>query len=206
MTHKITRISQQLKDQRRYSIYVDGKYAFSLGEDALLTSKVSSGQELTQKQLDEYKKLSGEDKLYSRTLKYIALRPRTKWEIESYLARKKATPPQTELIINKLSNIDLIDDKKLAFAYVNDRNLLRPTSRRKLIAELRKKHIDSEIIEAAVNSESHDEKAALEHIVARKRQQTKYQDDLKLMRYLAGQGFNYGDIKEALNSQNDMVE
>ena len=196
---KITAIKQQIKLAGRYSVFVEGEYSFSLSETALIKSKLASGQELSNQQVSDYKKLSEDDKLYNQTLRYIALRPRTKWEITEYLKRKNASPPLLDSILNKLSIIDLLDDKKYAQAYVNDRRLLRPTSRRKLINELRKKHVPTEVIEEAVGIEQEDEQAALLHIIDKKRQQTKYQDDLKLMQYLARQGFNYGDIKDALN-------
>jgi len=200
---KITKIVQQVKRADRYSIFVEGKYSFSLSESALLESKIHSGQELTKEQVGEFKKLSADDKLYNQTLRYVAMRPRTAWEIQTHLNRKNAPPALTEQIVNKLTNIGLIDDDKFARAFVADRRLLRPTSRRKLIAELKKKHVPSEIIERAVGSEREDERSALEEVVAKKRRQTKYQDDLKLMQYLVRQGFNYEDIKMALRSDQE---
>jgi regulatory protein len=200
---KITAIKEQVKRAGRYSIFVEGKYAFSLSETALLESKLAKGTELTKEQLREFKKLSADDKLYNRTLRYIALRLRSEWEIKFYLERKDASPALIDQILNKLSNIGLIDDRKLTAAYVNDRRLLRPTSRRKMIMELRKKHIDSEIIEQALGSEPEAEQTALQVLIERKRQQLKYQDDLKLMQYLARQGFGYGDIKEVLQRDKD---
>lgn len=196
---KITSIKQQVRRGDRYSIFVEGKYAFSLSETALLDSKLASGQELSKEQLGEYKKLSNDDKLYNQALRYVAMRPRSRWEIEFYLEKRKgASPALSEIILNKLSIIGLVDDVKLAKAFVNDRRLLRPASRRKLILELRKKRVADNIIEEAVGRESSDEQAALMEIIERKRRQTKYQDDLKLMQYLARQGFNYDDIKTAL--------
>jgi len=196
---KITSIKQQVKRTDRYSIFVEGKYAFSLSDSALLDAKLAGGQEISKEQLSEYKQLSTDDKLYNLTLRYVAMRPRTKWEVETYLQRKNASPPLVELILNKLSNIDLLNDANFARAFVNDRNLLRPTSRRKIIAELRKKHVSGEVIEAVIGQEGVDEQAALLSIIERKRRQMRYQDDLKLMQYLARQGFNYDDIKSALH-------
>lgn len=196
---KITAIKQQVKRKERFSVFVDGKYALSLGELALLESKLTPGEELSAGKLRELKKLSDDDKVYNRTLNYVALRPRSQWEIEFYLQRKKVSPALIETILNKLSIVGLIDDEKFAKAFVNDRRLLRPASRRKLINELRKKHISPEIIEQAVGSESEDEQTALQAVIKSKRRQAKYQDDQKLMQYLARQGFNYSDIKSALD-------
>jgi regulatory protein len=198
---KITSIKQQTKRADRYSIFVEGKYEFSLSEVALLDSKLASGQELTKQQVSDYKKLSADDKLYNQTLRYVAMRPRSRWEIEFYLEYKKhASPPLAEDILNKLTNIGLIDDDKLARSMVNDRRLLRPTSRRKMMAELRKKRISDDIIEQAIGTERENEQAALRSVIESKRRQTKYLDDMKLMQYLARQGFNYDDIKNALNN------
>lgn len=197
---KITAIKQQAKRQDRYSIFVEDKYAFSLSESALLESKLASGDELSAGKLKEFKKLSEDDKIYNRTLRYVALRPRSKGEVELYLQRKKVSPDVVEVILNKLSGIDLINDEKFAAAFVGDRRLLKPTSSRKLIAELRKKRVPEEIIEQAVGKEPEDELAALQAVIDRKRRQTKYQDDEKLMQYLARQGFSYGDIKLALET------
>jgi len=200
---KITAIKQQVKRGDRYSIFVDGKYAFSLSEAALLEHKMVSGLELSHQQLREFKRLSADDKLYNLTLRYVALRLRSRWEVEFYLERKGASPALIDTILNKLSNIGMIDDAKLAKAYVNDRQLLRPTSRRKMIADLRKKRLAEDIIEQAIVSDGEMEQAALQAIIANKRQQAKYQDDIKLMQYLARQGFNYGDIKAALQTTAD---
>jgi regulatory protein len=195
---KITAIKQQVKRPDRYSFFVEGKYAFSLSENALLESGLTSGKELSKEELATYKQLSQDDKLYNRALRYIALRPRSTWEMETYLDRKGASPALIEQILNKLTKLDLLNDRKIAQAFVNDRRLLRPTSRRKLMAELRKKRIPDEIIQSALGSEESDEQSALKSVIVTKRRQTKYQDDLKLMQYLARQGFMYDDIKHAM--------
>ena len=200
---KITKITQQVKRADRYSVFVDEKYSFSLSEPALLESRLHSGQELTREQVGEFKKLSADDKIYNQTLRYVAMRPRTRWEIESYLTRKGGSPALTEQIVNKLINIDLINDEKFVRAFIADRKLLRPTSRRKLIMELRKKHLDNDVIEAAMAEDTPDEQATLREVILRKRRQTRYQDDTKLMQYLARQGFGYSDIKSALNKDAD---
>ena len=188
----------------RYSVYVDDAYSFSLSEGALMDSKLHSGMELTREAIEDYKKLSLDDKLYNRALRYVAMRQRTAWEVQFYLERKGADSPLLQTILNKLSMIGLIDDEKFARAYINDRQLLRPTSRRKIIMELKKKRVPEDIVqrvlaERAEESDTNPEQTALLDVIVRKRRQAKYQDDDKLMQYLARQGFNYSDIKAALS-------
>jgi regulatory protein len=195
---KITSITRQQKRTDRYSIFVDGAYAFSLSEAALLTSGITKGQTLTQKELGELQGVSAHDKLYQKTTRYAVLRPHTTWEVSEYLKRQQASPTLIAEILNKLSNMDLVNDTHYAQAYVHDRQLLRPTSRRKISFELRKKHVAEAIIEAVLVNSEQDDQAALRSLIERKRQQSRYKDDLKLMQYLARQGFHYQDIKEAL--------
>ena len=198
---KITKITQQVKRADRYSIFVDGKYAFSLGESALLESKLASGQELTKEQVGEYKKLSADDKLYNQALRYAAMRPRSTWEMDQYLKRKNAAPPLSQTILNKLSNIGLLSDEAFAHAWVANRRLLKPVSRRRLTQELRSKRVPDEVITQTLEDDETDELSTLRELVARKRKQAKYQDNLKLMQYLARQGFNYDDIKLVLGEE-----
>jgi regulatory protein len=198
---KITKISQQVKRASRYSVFVDEKYAFSLSETALLNSKIASGQTLTQPQLDDFKRLSADDKVYGLALRYVAMRPHSTWEVKFYLERKQSPAPLIEQITNKLTDLGLLDDVKYAEMFVANRRLLRPTSRRKLALELRKKRLPDEAIEQALGHESDDEASALQSVITQKRRQTKYQDDLKLMQYLARQGFSYADIKRALSGE-----
>lgn len=200
---KVTAIKTQVKQAGRYSIFVDGKYCFSLSDTALLESKLVTGQELTEKDVKDHKQLSDDDKLYNKTIGFIALRPRSLWEIQFYLERKKTPTPLIESILNKLSIIGLIDDRKYAQAFVNDRRLLRPTSRRKMMMELKKRRVSEDIISQVLGSDPDNEKSALQEVITRKRRQTKYQNDTKLMQYLAGQGFGYGDIKTALQKTDE---
>lgn len=196
---KITKITQQQKNRDRYSIYVDEKYSFSLSETALLESGLHSGQELTKEQIGEYKQLSRDDKLYNRALNYVALRPRSVWEVEFYLKRKDSPAPLIEQIANKLKNLGLLDDRKFAEAFVHDRRLLRSQSTRRLQLELRKKHVPSQVIDEVLAADETDEKAMLRELVTKKLQQSKYRnDELRLMQYLARQGFGYGDLKDVL--------
>jgi regulatory protein len=194
---KITAIKVQVRPGARYSIFIDGKYPFSFSEAGLLEYKLHSGQQLDDTTLRQLQQASNEDKLYGDVLRYIALRPRSEWEIRFYMQRKQASPALTEKMLNKLSESKLIDDERFTAAWVENRQLLRPVSKRKLQQELRAKRISDEIIGNVLTSEDVDEHKSLRDIVAKKR--ARYPDKLKLMQYLSRQGFRYEDIKSVLN-------
>ena len=198
---KITSITQQEKLKGRYSIFVDGAYGFSLSEAALLESKLARGQELSAAELKNWKQLSAEDKVSGQALRYAAMRLRSQWEMEMYLSRKKVSPALEKKILNKLINLSLLNDLTFARAWVANRRLLRPTSKRKLQQELRAKRVGDEVIDQVLAEDETTELEVLRELVAKKRRLPKYRDDkLKLMQYLARQGFDYGDIKNVLEA------
>ena len=69
--------------------------------------------------------------------------------------------------------------------------------------ELRKKGIASDIVDQVLtDSENFDENAALKNLIAKKR--NRYDNEQKLIAYLARQGFSYDKIKSALSDYDIM--
>ncbi|HEX5456169.1 MAG TPA: RecX family transcriptional regulator, partial [Candidatus Saccharimonadales bacterium] len=163
---KITDIKQQVKRKDRYSIFIDGKYSFALSESGLLESGLKIGRELSDAELAELKEVSSEDKAIYRVLDLIARRARSEGEIRDYLRRKKYGDEAVKKILNTLSNKGYINDEAFARSWVENRRLLKPTSRRKLVLELRQKRISDEIISAVMDSEPADEREVLKELIA----------------------------------------
>lgn len=193
---KITAIKQQVKRPDRYSIYVDDKFAFGLSEAALLESRLASGQEIDEYRLKELTSTASTDKAYGNALRYVVMRPRSMWEMQTYLRRKKLDEPVLEEIIRKLENLNLLSDRAFAESWVANRRLLKATSKRRLRLELQQKRVPEKIIDDVLLEDETDERSVLQELIAKKR--TKYPDNVKLMQYLARQGFGYDDIKAAL--------
>ncbi len=196
----ITAIQQQVRSQSRYSIFVDGRYAFSLSADALLEQGLHPGQQLDDAELKHLKKLSADDKAYGLALAYVARRMCSRHELADYFRRKQYEDALGQQILERLERLGLVDDQAFAEAWVRNRRLLKPVSRRRLVQELRQKRVANDIIEHVLATDEADEPTVLQELIARKRKQTRYQDDLKLMQYLARQGFGYDDIKSALHA------
>lgn len=200
---KITAIKQQLKRPGRYSVFVDEKYAFSLSESALLDAGVRIGQELNADELHGLRHASQFDKAYNKTLSYIARRMRSEWELRDYFRRKDIDEDASEQIMERLRNLGYVDDLAFARAWVENRRLLKPVSRRRLVLELRQKHVESGVIQQVLESDEVSDIDSLRQLVMRKRRQSRYQDDTKLMQYLVRQGYSYDDVKTVLRSSDD---
>lgn len=200
---KITAIKQQVKRADRYSIYGDGKYLFSFSEGELLASGLRIGQELNESNLAELKDKAVIDKAYDRAINLVSRRPRSEWELREYLKRKEYEIGVQDEVINRLSERGYVNDADFARRWVENRRLLKSTSKRRLSQELRQKRIADDIIKEVLENDETDELEVLKDLVERKRKQTKYQDDLKLMQYLARQGFSYDLIKESLTKSSE---
>lgn len=195
---QITKIEAQVKTKGRYSIFVDEQFAFGLSELGLLNSGLRVGQELSRTELDEFKAAADADKLYERALDLILRRPRSEWEIRDYLKRKKADEATIADIVGRLGTKGFIDDESFARRWVESRRLLKPISRRKLELELRQKRVSGQVINRVLAADEADEYEILMQDIAKRRRQSRYQDETKLMQYLARQGYAYEDIKRAL--------
>jgi regulatory protein len=193
---KITSIKQQVKRTDRYSVFVDDKYAFSLSESGLIKSGLASGQELDAAELRQLKKAAGLDKAYGNALRYVAMRQRSEWEVETYLARKEVDKAAAQEIIRRLRDLSLLSDLDFARAWVGSRRQLKSTSKRRLRLELMQKHVPHDVIDQVLAEDETDERDALRQLIEKKR--SRYPDQQKLMQYLARQGFSYDDIKSVL--------
>lgn len=200
---KITAIKQQVKDHDRYSIYVDEKYSFGLSGAGLIDSKLRVGAEISQDELVALKDTAKADKGYNRIIGLIARRPRSEWEVRDYLKRKEYESEFIDQIVERAIGRSYLNDEAFARSWVENRRLLKATSQRKLNQELKQKRVSQEVIDKVLSedSENVNELAVLTALIERKR--SRYPDRLKLMRYLASQGYGYDLIKEALNGDID---
>lgn len=198
---KITKIAQQEKLKSRYSIFVDEKYAFSLSESAVLEQQIHVGLEITKEQLHAFKEASQLDKAYNLTLAYVARRPRSEWELRDYFKRKSYEPEVGDQILERLQNFGYVNDESFARSWVENRRILKPVSKRRLTQELKQKRVSDEVVRKILDEDEISDRDTLRQLVERKRKQTKYQDNTKLMQYLARQGYGYDDIKSVLNAE-----
>jgi regulatory protein len=213
---KITDISLQANNKDRVNISVDGKYRFSLDVFQVSDLGIRVGNEYTEKELQDLETESQFGKLYGRALEYCLMRPHSAKEVRDYLYRKTRTTKLknkrtgelydkpgvsqevTTRVFDRLVEKGYIDDEKFTRYWVENRNLTKGMSRRKLTAELRAKGVETGIIERHLAESLRDEENELAKVIAKKR--SRYPDEQKFIQYLMRQGFLYDDIKSALRA------
>lgn len=201
------------------NISVNGKYRLSLDVFQLVDLGIKIGKEFTEEELVALEEESQFGKLYMRALEYCLMRPHSQRELKDYLyrktrdtrtkegtVRKGVSAALTERVFNRLQEKGYIDDEKFAAYWIENRNLRKGSSKRKLSAELGAKGVDRSLIERLLGETDREDASEIQKIIEKKR--SRYTADKegqqKFMSYLARQGFSYDDIKAAL--ENDDAE
>jgi regulatory protein len=209
----ITALKQQIKNPERVSVFVDGKYVFSLTLNQVVAEKIKVGLELTEESITEFKKKSTNEKLRLKTMNWVLMRPRSERELRDYLRRqlyqhKPTSPGVSRVVVDKEDSLvahDAIASEFTTRGWVDDEVFARwwieRSSRSKrsnsyLKSELMQKGVDREIIADLLGDRADDD--LLAELVQKLRQKSKYQDNQRLMRYLVTKGFSYSSVADAL--------
>ncbi len=191
---KIVKIGQN--DQ--FAVFIDDRLEMTLKAEVILDVGLVPNQEITPQELEEIKNINNKHKFMNLALRYVSKRLKTEHETKNYLKKKGADEVLINKIMNRLKELDLINDDHYVKSYIHDHTSLSLYSKRKIMYELKKKQIAMDIIEHSFNNDQISDLDNLKKIIKQKRQVSRYQDNLKLMQYLVRVGFNYQDVKEAL--------
>jgi regulatory protein len=215
---KITSLSAQQKNLNRVNVMVDGKYRFSLEISQVGDLGIKVGKEFDEAEIIAMETEGQFGKVYALALEYCLMRPHSSREMRDYLYRKtRATKYRsrrtgevkdrpgvsteiTARVFERLLDRGYIDDEKFTKYWIENRNLTKGASKRKLQSELAAKGIERSVIEKYLSQSERSDADELQKIIAKKR--AKYPDEQKLMNYLARQGFAFDDIKSAISESN----
>lgn len=211
---KITAITAQTKNKNRVNVMVDGVYRFSLDIFQLSDLGIRTGKEYSEEELAALQTESQFGKVYARALEYCLMRPHSAKEVRDYLYRKTrdsrtktggvkkgVSPEIATRVYERLLEKGYIDDEKFARYWIENRNMTKGSSQRKITMELRAKGIETSIIEKLFSESARNDADELRKVMAKK--QSRYPDEQKLIHYLLRQGFSYDDIKNELAAKLD---
>ena len=207
---KITSISLQVRDKNRVNVSVNGKYRFSLDYTQIADLGVKVGNEYTEEQLTDLENESQFGKLYMRALEYSLMRPHSQYELSQYLYRKTrdtltktgsikkgVSKELTARVFDRIIEKGYVNDEAFARCWIENRQLRKGISKRKLQAELASKGVNRSIVESLLSETERTDEDEILKIIEKKA--SRYDDEQKLIAYLARQGFSYDDIKQAID-------
>lgn len=208
---KITSVEPQIKNPRRFNVFLDGVFVFGADEDLVVEYRLISGKIIEASLLEKLLFESEVGKLMERMYRLFNIRQRSEREVRNYfknLSFKRKIKDQEqisevaiELLINKLKQKRLINDEEFAKSWVQSRSKKKGKIAIKL--ELIQKGIDKEIIEEAL------EKVVDEENVAQKALEKKMrvwknlpplEFKKKAYEFLMRKGFEYSQVKDVIEN------
>lgn len=201
---KITEIKRQKRNRNRVSIFIDGKYCFSLDYSTLARSNLNIGDEVTD---EEKEKLIAKDE-FSRTRDYaytlLSYRDRSEYELKRRLFEKGFHSEAIREVLTFLKDRGFVDDRSFVNKWVDNIIMSRPMGRMKVVYELRRKRVNEDIIEEVCDEKlGFDTETILARKAAEKRMNvlTSYPQDIirkRLHTFLRNRGFDFEIIRELM--------
>ncbi len=145
MNGRITAITPQKRNKKRYNVYIDEDYAFSVSERLAVSLPVGGYLET-----DELERLKAEDQrehALARAMHYLKFRPRSREEIRDFLEKKGFSGAIIADTLKKLEDFKYIDDAQFARAWIESRCRHRPRGEFALRHELFHKGVKETIID-----------------------------------------------------------
>jgi regulatory protein len=191
----ITGITPQKKNKERVNVYLDGEFAFGL---SLMTAvSLSIGQVLTPEKVNSLKAADEVERAKASAYRYLSYRPRSIAELKRQLGNKGFNEDTIDQVVDRLSELELIDDLAFARYWVEQRETFKPRGRRALRYELYQKGIDREIVDIVVADvdETESAKNAARKKARLWRELPEDQFYEKLSNYLGRRGFPYEIVR-----------
>lgn len=200
---KITDITPQVHNKQRKSIFVDGKYAFSLDEIDCIKLKI--GDSITKDEIEKLNVESNLSKARSKALDYLSRAPHTKHDLGIKLKNKGYDEQIIDLALDDLEQMGLIDDMEYATLYIEmaKEKCYGPS---KIRYELSHHGVSCDIIDQVVQKDGGTDAMQLTELLLTKYRGCDFSDikvKQRAIRYLASRGFNFDIINEAIRKIGD---
>lgn len=143
------------------------------------------------------------EKAYNYAIKYLK-NIKTKKDVYDYLLRKGFTDEETSEVCDYIEEVGLVDDNLYVKFFVEDSFRIKNKGSKKIVYELKRKGIDDDKIDEALDEAKDMEYEALKDAYERKLDATKSESDpykrrTKIIRFLLSRGFDYSDIKDIVD-------
>ena len=198
---QITSVEKIKKSKEKFSVYIDGRFSFSIAEDDYLSLHLYDKSELSQDEIDYIKNTINFRAAKNYALKYLSYKLRTEKEVRMKLQDDGFDSDSIETALEALTALGYINNKIFVQKYVYDRSKLKPKSKKLIKMELLGKGIQEDIIDEVLNDWNVDEASVAESLVKRKFGKYDLEDEKikrKAYMFLKHRGFCHDVIESAI--------
>ncbi len=214
---QISKIEPQKTNKGRYNVFIEGEFAFGIDKELVYTEKLEKDKEITEKEISNVVKKDLEKRLFDKACHFLSYRPRSRQEIRNNLWKKiKKIKKETvdkvdretliESVLDKLSNLDFVDDEEFVSWWIKQRIQFKPRGKYLLKSELFKKGVDRETIKRSLKKYSREDetdwaKKLLEKKISRYKNLPEQKQRKKLSNLLAHRGFSWDIVNEVVKEK-----
>jgi regulatory protein len=198
---EITDIKPQIKDKKRCSVFIDGKFFCGLLSETAIIHKLKVGQFIETELLEKIQFDNEKNQALDKSLNFLSRSMKTKKQVEDYLKKKGYTQPVCDYVLEKLKDYKFVDDFEYSKSYINYKSKYK--GKKLLELELKQKGADKEDIEKALNDMG-DETESAKNVLNKyiKNKEFNKENLYKAFKYLLSKGFEYETAKTAISSLN----
>lgn len=183
---------RQEKNKKRFSVFSDGEYLFSVSEYTFVNEGLYDGIEIDD--MDLFEKRCIEKEHYNYCLNILSKNSYTKKSIEEKLKRRGCLEKTSEKIIEKLIKNGLICDDDYKERYIFSAQMYKKTGHKKIKQELYLKGITAEDEDFDMELERKNVKLLVKKLLDSKT------DTKKIISRLLSKGYGFSHIKEAIEN------
>lgn len=202
--NRITSIEQQKNADDRYSVFIDGEFAFGICDFDLYSLKLRVGDEISEEKRLEIENVIDTEKCKNYAVGLVAKKMYSKKEIREKLTRKGFTLTAISGVVSILEEYGYINDEYFAKLFIE--TYMKKYGINKIKYELKLKGISDEIIEENLKDFENDE-YLLELIKTKTRGKVVDRELCgKIIRSFAAKGFEFDKIKSCLSKITEDVD
>ncbi|SNX55455.1 RecX family transcriptional regulator [Thermoanaerobacterium sp. RBIITD] len=194
----ITTIERQKKSDKRFNIYIDNEYAFSVSIYEIIEFDLKEGKEINDEQYKYYVNYILEKSAYKEALKYLSYSMRTEKELIDKLRSKDYNESAINNVLLKLRELNYINDAYYTELYIQEKKD-KLYSKYRIYNELIRKGIESTLIKKKLEDLYVDEIGTIKKIINKKFKNNN--DIIKIKNYLYRSGFKIDDINKVLTDE-----
>ncbi len=200
---EITSVEKSKKNKDRLSVYIDGRFSFTISEEDYISLNLYEKSEISEETIRYIKDTLNFREAKSKAVRYLSLKLRTEKEVREKLLSEGYEQDCATKVIDELKAIGYINNKLYAQKYIFDRSKLKPLSKRMMRLELLSRGIDEETADEVLADWKVEDSSVAESLLKRKFGKYDISDE-KILRkaymFLVHRGFSRETIREAMRA------
>lgn len=200
---KITEIEPQKRRNKRRSIYINGEFFAGVDQEVVIDLGLKVGQVVDSDKLAEVLRTEELRKTREAALTLLDYRARTRKELETRLLQKGYPEDVIAKVLEQLEGVDLVNDERFANDWVAGRLEHRPTGKTRMSWELRRKGVNPETVDEALEQVDEDKEFEMALALAKRKLGNAEVRDPETRNKLAGflqrRGFYWEIVSRVIN-------